>query len=335
MTLPGSEVIKVSDIPNAGRGIIASRPISKNTLLIRSNPPVAHVIFREYRKEVCAQCFLYDRGRTLPIRHNDTGKVFCTSDCEDRWLEEEGELGLPAWQALQAFIQSRSKAMNNHNVLLLEDKPDQETMQNAWTKADERSRKIRESKRKPNARTQPPRSVDPDVLSYLLSGILFFYRHAEKWNEDVLNLAVGPTPYRDSLDLEAHCNSFVQLAFFLPPELSSCCTSELCQALVSATSHNSFGIRSGSDEGEEYMGYALYPDASYFNHSCSANVVKKRIGSVWEFRAAKDIGEGEQCCITYLGGDEYDLTVIARRARLKVHWGFECMCERCLKENSE
>jgi len=83
------------------------------------------------------------------------------------------------------------------------------------------------------------------------------------------------------------------------------------------------------------MGYSLYPEASYFNHSCSPNITKHRNGNCWEFLAAEDIRLGEQCCITYLGGDEKDLKVEERRARLREIWNFECMCSRCVAEASQ
>lgn len=82
------------------------------------------------------------------------------------------------------------------------------------------------------------------------------------------------------------------------------------------------------------MGWAIYPTASYFNHSCRPNINKRRIGSAWEFTTAESLPEGEQCCISYLGGDEKELTVTERRQRLKEAWGFTCMCQRCQHEEA-
>lgn len=335
MNAPISDLIKISDIQSAGRGIIATKSIPKDTLVLRSERPTAHVIFHEYRKEVCARCFSYDLGRTLPVRHNDTGKVFCSSDCEQAWLAEEGNLGLAAWKALHAHVQTRRKLTDTDKTMLLEGRPDQQVIQSAWAHTAQLRQRGLSPKAKMNGRVQRTGSVTVDELSYFLSGFLSFHRHPDKWRKDVLDLAMDPTPYTDRLDLQSHCNSFIQLASIVPSELEHCCTVELYQELMSATSHNSFGIRAGSDDGEEYMGYALYPDASYFNHSCNPNVVKKRVGAIWEFRASRDIESGEQCCITYLGGDEGDLSATARRARLKAHWGFECMCERCTNDNKK
>ena len=149
--------------------------------------------------------------------------------------------------------------------------------------------------------------VDPDVLGYLLSGFLCHHQHPNKWRDEVLCLVTDDEPYKSMEELEVHCDSLVQLSAVLPFAIIPSCTAEACRTLVNAGSHNAFGIRSGSEDGEEYMGYGVYPSASYFNHSCTPSILKGRVGSVWEFRAAHDIEEGEE-------------------------WNFECMCKRCIRE---
>jgi len=336
---PRTACIAVQNIEGAGRGVTATRVIPKDITVLHSEPPAAHVIFREYRKEVCAQCFHYDRGRALLIRHQPTGKVFCTAECQQVWLETEGGLGLKAWQTVHRLALSKSKTAGSRTISSsVEGRPDAEQVAATWAKYEAKHHTNedlagRDDKKKQKRTSKSAETFDADILGYLLSGILFESRHPEKWRDEVLNLAMDQTPHPDSLDLETHCRSFEQLSSILPSPLKAHCTSQLCEQLASATSHNSFGLRSGSEDGEEYMGYALYPDASYFNHSCSPNVSKRRIGNRWEFRAARDIAEGEECCITYLGGDEDDLSVEVRRARLRCYWGFECMCHRCVQES--
>lgn len=340
-------VFSVADIPGAGRGAISSEPLSQDSLLLRSEPPVAHVIFHQYRKEVCAQCFQYDRGRTLPVRLNSAGKVFCSEECEDQWLACQGTLGKLAWEQLQIFLKANSKAITNASGLpLLAPKPGKEETLRKWKTVEITAQRLRETRLDTirNRKQGPPfqyilskpwcQAVEPDILSYLLSGLLFHHIHPEKYSSDILSLAMDSSPYRSPFDLEAHANSYLQLTAIIPLALLDNLTTEICQTLVSAASHNSFGIRSGSEDGEEYMGYALYPDASYFNHSCRPNISKMRVGDVWEFRANRDVGGGEECCITYLGGDEKVLNFEERRQRLREYWGFECMCVRCREEST-
>ncbi|KAK3071621.1 Histone-lysine N-methyltransferase set-6 [Teratosphaeriaceae sp. CCFEE 6253] len=342
MSLPTSDLFEVQAIADAGRGVVASRPLARDTVVLASGSPAVHVIFRAYRKEVCAQCFLYDRGRTLPVRDNTTDKVFCSAACQQRWVVRTGEVGVKAWQNLRGLTQEKRKARcDTATVPPTGGRPNGHDIARHWAKADADARPRTTATKDtthPGPKKTDPRHVrraaTPDVLAYLLSGVLAHYQQPRQWQEEVLALAVHAEPYTDTDDLEAHCNSYVQLASILPGELLGSCTASTCQALAGVTSHNAFGIRSGSEEGEEYLGYALYPPASYFNHSCSPNVAKKREGGAFSFWMSEDVQDRDQLCISYLGGDEKHLSLAERRERLNDVWGFDCGCERCRRETS-
>ncbi|KAK5718207.1 Histone-lysine N-methyltransferase set-6 [Elasticomyces elasticus] len=320
---------------HAGRGIVANYTIAKDTTVLRSPPPAAHVIFRQYRKEVCAQCFLYDRGRTLQVRDHGTGKVFCSVSCQQLWLDQTGEHGCLAWRSLYTTTQASGKSKKNHDINSAgtDTRPGSADIARSWMEAKVEAQQHGDlastHARRKHTKPGPAHSLNSDILGFLLSGMLFHHKHPDQWQEDVLTLAMHDQPYATHDELQAHCNSYVQLAKNLSTELLSSCTTEICQALVAASSHNAFGIRSGSEEGEEYMGYAVYPSSSYFNHSCSPNVAKQRVGNAWRFWVIDDVKKGEQLCISYLGGDEKDLSVEERRARLAEVWSFVCECARC------
>lgn len=348
MTPPTLVCCKVVEISGAGRGVVASKQISEETLILKSPRPAAHVIHWEFRKEVCAQCFHYDRGRTLPVRYNPAAKVFCSNGCFQRWREEQGVLGIQAWENLKNLVTKKNSVIaNDHGLPGLGSKPDREVITATWGEAEEESKRVircqstlnssaRVDTAKRDSQTPQPRkllSVDPDIIGYLLSGVLLHSRNSEKWDEAIMTLVRDERPYRSARDLEAHCDSFLQLIAIISVELLPSCTPGVCQTLISVASHNSFGIRSGSEEGEEYMGYGLYPEASYFNHSCNPNISKERMGREWAFLTLRVIDEGEECCISYLGGDEKELPIHERRKRLSAHWEFHCTCMRCKDED--
>jgi hypothetical protein len=167
-------------------------------------------------------------------------------------------------------------------------------------------------------------------MSFCISGILWRYRQPQDW-EKVVALADDNTPYHNSDDLEAFTRTYLHLLAILPLPLLEFTTAETLFLLSSRDSHNSFGIRSLEDDGSEFFGYGCWPAASYFNHSCGPNIVKQRNGRIWEFRADRDIGSGEELCITYLSGEERKLSREKRMLTLKRNWGFDCGCERCEK----
>jgi hypothetical protein len=182
MSPPVSHLFAVHAIPNAGRGVLAREKIPAGTVLL-SSEPAAVVIFRQYRKEVCAYDFEYDLGRTLKVRDNATGKVFCSPLCQEKWLAQEGEIGVEAWRRLHAFTQTKAKAISDTNSdLPTTTRPKREAVRAAWVNAGEQLRahlnacaKSHKARAVPRAWTQ---TVDPDILGFYLSGILFHCTYA-------------------------------------------------------------------------------------------------------------------------------------------------------------
>lgn len=343
---PTSELYEIRDIPDAGRGVIATRLIPADTLVFESGPPACGVIFNEYKKETCALCYHWNRGRALPIRDNDVGKVFCSEECQAIWTSEAGPRGVELWKALSSFVKRKGKAVSYkiwHDRL----RPSAEYVHSRWEEAKRQALVIAQS-RASTEQAPPPALrraaaavvqkttvvVYPDILSYQVSAYMFRAAHSARWKEEVRDLAMNEQPYQSEQELDAHCNSMVQLAALLPAGMSVKHLYEACSTILKADSHNAFGINSGSSskEKEEYMGYALFPHASYFNHSCQPNLTKTRDGRTWQFRTTRDVSEGEELCITYLGGAEAELTLEQRRSRLSVTWEFECCCRKCKED---
>ncbi|KAF9396812.1 hypothetical protein BGX21_009403 [Mortierella sp. AD011] len=74
----------------------------------------------------------------------------------------------------------------------------------------------------------------------------------------------------------------------------------LFRTILYAEVANSFGIRDASDE---LLGFAVFPRACFFNHSCRPNIEKKRRqggkARQMEYWSTCVIEKGEECCISY------------------------------------
>jgi hypothetical protein len=98
---------------------------------------------------------------------------------------------------------------------------------------------------------------------------------------------------------------------------------------------NSFGLWEKSNDSEdvtddlELLGWGIYPSAVYFNHSCDANIIKKRQGRQMVFVTRTMIEKGQEACISY-GNVDTDLRT--RRARLYENYNFVCQCTKCTHE---
>ncbi|KAF1981912.1 hypothetical protein K402DRAFT_398059 [Aulographum hederae CBS 113979] len=151
----------------------------------------------------------------------------------------------------------------------------------------------------------------------------------------ILALHPSQLPYPSSPILYTHILTFCHLLALLPPPLLPFLTKSTCLATINRDACNSFGIRSLDDGGDEFFGYGVWPDASYFNHSCEPAVGKERVGREWRFWCKGAVGEGEEVGISYLGGEERDLGLAERRERLWTGWGFWCACGKCVREERE
>ncbi|KAG0003548.1 hypothetical protein BGZ65_001594, partial [Modicella reniformis] len=74
----------------------------------------------------------------------------------------------------------------------------------------------------------------------------------------------------------------------------------LFRTILFAEVANSFGIRDGS---EELLGFAVFPRACFFNHSCRPNIDKRRHQGnktrQMEYWSTRVIEADEECCISY------------------------------------
>lgn len=346
---PTSSLFEIRHTPTAGRAVFAAQDIPEDTLIWRSDDLTLSVLLREYRQEVCGQCFGYEYGRVLDIRDKAVGFAFCSRECQDKWRVENGEIGVQAWTAVETLVKGRSKE-DSEMVDVDLPRPTKKDIAQAWERVAAQAALIRvarqgeqqglegaegavqatkqHKKALQKALLQP---ISPDVMSFCVSGIVWRHAHADGW-ERVLALAADSTPYHSPDDLGAFTRTYLHLLAMLPAALLPLVTPECLFLLSSRDSHNSFGIRSLEDDGSEFFGYGCWPAASYFNHSCGPNVEKKREGRVWEFRAGRDIAKGEEVCITYLSGEERKLSRGKRMLTLKRNWGFACGCERCEAE---
>lgn len=337
---PLSHLYSLKDTPTCGRGIFATVDIPLGTVLMQSDAIPASVIYRPYKREVCAQCFAYEGSRNLKSRMPETGNSYCGEACLREWESAAGEEGVQAWTAVETFVKKYTKISGAETVELadtIDVVPTELEIEKAWEAAEKTATIIRETRKgsRSKAHLKTLRAAllnqaHPDTLCFTLSTILS--RPNDKAWASILHLAADTTPYISAPDLVKTTSTYIHLLSILPLSLLPHVTQETIHILNTRDSHNAFGIRSLDDSGAEMFGYGVWPAASYFNHSCAPNVGKRRVGRTWEFWAEKEIVQGEELCISYMGGDERDLDVGERRGRTGEIWGFVCGCARCVEE---
>jgi hypothetical protein len=146
--------------------------------------------------------------------------------------------------------------------------------------------------------------------------------------DDVLQLQPGV--FDDEIDLPSEVKQITPfLKLYLPQEFVPLIEST-AYPFLSRHISNSFGVwELPISPDSEHLGSAMYPSASYFNHSCDPNVTKVRQGRTVLFVTSKNVQPGEELCISY---GHTERQVLERRQVLRDWWGFTCNCSRCSHE---
>ncbi|KAL0575427.1 Histone-lysine N-methyltransferase set-6 [Marasmius crinis-equi] len=265
-----------------GRGVFAAQPISKGTLVHTSHAPYSSVIFREYRKEVCAQCFSYafdNQRRTWSVKVEGMGVWFCSEGCRKVWEDDEVFDGVSIMGQMNASIEKLDKTLKKYkSAPAIPPNPTtpsiltQEALDLAWRTAEQ-------NRGKPSL--DPLNDLELDMVRFLASAII------NRYNEDV------PTPsFREyhalsgswsqfmelqdnELDhvrakphiLDSHLRVYAFLRKAIVPVLKPYVeTADTVRHILGRDQGNVFGLYEMTGD-SEMLGYALYVSGSYFNHS--------------------------------------------------------------------
>ncbi|KAK4442349.1 SET domain-containing protein [Podospora aff. communis PSN243] len=355
-----SRLFTIDNAPGAGRGVFATRDIPANTHILTAADLTVHVLFREYRGEVCSQCFSYALGGKQPLKSPAHNLFFCSTPCQETFHLNSDPVSMTARAAVENLIKTKPTS-DQHASTLLGPRPTPAEISLAWDAAETQANLIRTA-RSPDAAKIKPKSharavqralstpVSPDVLTFLFSAVLAFYTtpstpssenpYSEGKQTLLSSLESESTPYLSTHELAEYTSSYLHLLAVLPADILPFVSGEKLHEMKSRETHNSFGIRSLFDGGSEFFGYGVWPSASYFNHSCDPNLVRRREGREWVFSAGREIHRGEQLYISYVNGGKEELRdekgeVMGWEERgrlLKKTWGFECACGRCADE---
>lgn len=348
---PASELFEVRDTATSGRGVFAIREIERGTVLLETSTPAAWVIYDEYVKEVCAQCYAYDRGKAWKVRDAAKGIVFCSVVCRDVWMLEIPQDQSVARDEIQKLLKRRrNRKVKDEVAVSVREIGIGETVVGAelhWEKTERMAEEIRGARSSISPTKKQKKAVqaaqddfiefleDPYVVWYMFEGLIHPIAHLDNYHA-MQQLVADDCPYKQVGDLNRSTQAYLMLLAVVPMTLLPYITQAAIYSLQSHSSHNVFGLRSldeggeDGDAGSECFGYGLWPIASYWNHSCGPNVQKMREGKTWKFWASRNIVEGEELCISYLGGDERSIELEERRAKLKSTWGFDCACSKCV-----
>jgi hypothetical protein len=95
---------------------------------------------------------------------------------------------------------------------------------------------------------------------------------------------------------------------------------------------NCFGITNNSF-GMTKTSFGLLFFGSKINHNCDPNMIHTIENNKIVFKLLRNVLEGEELCISYSNIGKKCLNT--RQKLLKIHYGFDCICEKCKSEKND
>ncbi|KAI6132914.1 SET domain-containing protein [Pisolithus croceorrhizus] len=360
-----SDYIEVRTTQHGGRSLFAARDIPPGTQVHSSPGPFAHVIYKDYRREVCAQCFAYAASDSAPPEvaqsrvwntkwkpegFQGSTAWFCSEDCKEAWEKDEaGPLQMQLDATLtKAQVASRRKGPKPTNIPSLSSAAEitHDAIDQAWKNVDE----LVASKAQlvAHCATLDLGDAELDIARLLVSAIV--RRHVSERTSGITDGPVDSDPHRNYMSwshflhlqnnelgnirerrhiLSAHLRIYAFLCNALPKYLLPYIPTTVREVFARDTG-NAFGIWDG-DRRDEMLGWGVWISASYFNHNCSPNIRKTRQGRTLHFETTRAVSAGEELCISYVDTDQ---PVAQRQKDLESSWFFRCDCSRCKLEST-
>lgn len=262
-SLSSGDVYYIQDRPGRGKGCFATRAIAVfPTHILTAEAPLAHVVFRKYKKEVCAWCFKYDRGKTWPLSYACSHPIspkqevkiawFCSTTCNTGWRTYHDDIVCKSLAALEVFSRDYAPLPKIedvlHEVRPLSKIVDTPGIDGHWQSAELIVQLLREARLsdKPEKRHRKilrvqallmrrEPNLDLDIVSYFLRGIISRYKSALEWGT-IYSLVPSVIAYQTDPGglqiLESHCLAYRLLQLILPEELLSLCDQECLRTLT-------------------------------------------------------------------------------------------------------
>lgn len=357
----------ISHSPLTGRSFRATQDLAVGTCVLDITTPYSCTIYKQFRNEVCAECWRYECGRRDFLTYRDLGKgaglLFCDHKCRDAWVQREGPAAIKFLEALESARKRNEKATATTDELAAQDIT-AEFISQAWeeVRAQPRPKTLKKW------RQIQLDDFEADLARYVLFALAHLHRETNPsggilpkcsdpaalfgatWS-DLTTLQSGELQQikrfpellqnytriyqvlksRLTVDEIRNDQATSREASTSALHLTDVITVENVRAILSVDPGNSFGIwQMPMSLESEGLGFGVYPVPSFFNHNCWPNVRKDREGRRLRFVTTKEVRAGEELCISY--GHVEDMPLEDRRNHLREGWFFVCLCSRCIQE---
>lgn len=353
-----SPYFQVSETKYGGKGCFSYEHIPKGTEILVSNP-LGFTISKDFKKEVCLNCFKYNNGRTMKAKYSlpnfkSQYIYFCSEECVKEFkAHDESEVFLSALLNLDKYY-SKYNTDDDPEPINVNDKEFVFTIKEKWSEVNQWVERINQTKKTKWDQFIPKINESEYLEAKYVLSVLHQYYITDKHDphepderfiqdyelNDAMIIETTLFSYLQSSEilkvlkfknlLQSYINIFKFLKLTCPPNYQKFIDPLTVRLIIGNNLTNAFGIWTLEAGDKEFLGFGVYPSASFFNHSCEPNIIKKRINNQLHFVTLRDIKKNEELCIDY--GNYLNETFEVRRKQLN-EWFFLCGCTRCQRES--
>ncbi|ODV92217.1 hypothetical protein CANCADRAFT_805 [Tortispora caseinolytica NRRL Y-17796] len=306
---------EIRESATGGRGVFATQAIPRDTVVHSEQVPYASIIFKPFRNETCAYCFKWNSNRNMPVCAAIPGIRFCSTQCIEAWYLQYNYCGY-----LTSAIDSIVRYYNAHK-----DMRGEAAAPYLWDALE--------------TDQAPSLDLDETACNMAIYAASVLTREcvptddAQHQVEQACKLQSSLTELLQAIPeiLQTYQGAFQILVRTIKkqPELTDKVTKEKVCYYFGIEAVNAFGIwEQPLFSDSECLGSAVYPEASFFNHSCDPNCGKSFIGSALVITTARDIPSDSELFIAY-GSHKLPEDRDERVDYLQKRWFFTCQCPKC------
>ena len=156
-----------------GRSYHCTHALPAGTCLLDVATPYTCTVYKQFRNEVCAECWRYDGGRRgfLACRNfmEGAGLLFCDASCRDAWIEREGHVMAELLRTLETVRQKHANGKENATDTL--EGLTTQQIEQAWDDIDRQQKNIKTVRRWKNVHLD---DFEMDQARYVLMALCHY-----------------------------------------------------------------------------------------------------------------------------------------------------------------
>ncbi|WEJ95228.1 Histone-lysine N-methyltransferase set-6 [Yamadazyma tenuis] len=321
-----SPFFQVSETKYGGKGCFSYESIPRGTDILVSKP-LGFTISKDFKKEVCHKCFNYDNGKTMKFRlslptFKNQSICFCSEKC------------LSAFKSMkyyEVYLRSLLNLDKLYTTFCTEEMAEVpvagvsefiHTIKGKWEQVEQWDASV--LKTKPTKwQKLIPKITETEYLEikYVL-GVLHKLYIRDTEEEEPQEKFLSELSQTDAFVFESRLFdllqsneiskvlkfknllvSYITIFKFIrltsPPQFQKFINPLDIRLIIGNNLTNAFGIWTLNEGDKDFLGFGVYPSGSFFNHSCTPNIIKRRINNELHFLTLADIQKNDELCIDY------------------------------------